>query len=336
MKKEELKILISVNESVKEIYDRMSLLEKQNKRNTEEFERLVECLKTTRNLERSIIDNINLTSETIKFISDEVSPIYNPSQNILDTIILNNQQSQNNIIYARIIQRLNEKLLLDGNQIIKEAAQSLLPPEALENLELEIDEKSLQDYTGIAETKLSIKRDISLFLYKLLEEEISKETNIERRNLLIDYKYSLIMLDSRLEETLMEKSFQPLENIFLESEIIAKLLNVSPNNYMNLINGMMFSIIGQELQNLIKTYDYELEYPKSRVAIIFKNLIIKSCLEFLPLDQKESIQNEFLKIIHSENYKTVHYSNKVLDLIISNFNRSNNSLEGVTHLKLKG
>ena len=52
MKREELIMLIRICESIQETYGEMASVEKQNKRDTEEFRKLVERLNATRKVEK--------------------------------------------------------------------------------------------------------------------------------------------------------------------------------------------------------------------------------------------------------------------------------------------
>lgn len=336
MKREELIMLIRICESIQETYGEMASVEKQNKRDTEEFRKLVERLNATRKVEKNIIEKINLTSQTVKDIVKEVSNIYNEAQNISDTIVLNNQETENNLPVARIVQRLKSAISLDAKQILMEAMQSIIPKELLESGELIIDEKAYKDYSGQAETRLSVRRDISIIIYKFLEEAILLETNIEIKNALIDYKYSLIMLDSNIEETLMSSMYQPLENLHIESEIIAAILQVSPNEYTKHKNEIALRTLNREIGISMETYDYEIDYPKIKSAIIFRNAIIKSCLELLSPAKVKEYQERFIEKINSKQYLELHYSPRVRDLISLDFETIGQQLDGISRLTLKG
>lgn len=336
MKREELITLLRICESIQETYEEMALLEKQNKRDTEEFRKLVERLKTTRNIEKNIIEKISLTSQTVKDIVKERSNIYNEAQNISDTIVLNNQETENNLAVARIVQRLKSEISLDAKQTLMEVMQSIIPKELLESGELIIDEKAYKDYSGQAETRLSIRRDISILIYKFLEKEILSYSNIEIKNALIDYKYSLIMLDSNIEELLMGSMYQPLENLHIESEIIAAILQVSPDEYTKHKNDIALRTLNREIGISMETYDYEIDYPKIKSAIIFRNAIIKSCLELLSPEKVKEYQEKFIEKINSKQYLELHYSPRVRNLISLDFEIIGQQLEGVSRLTLKG
>ena len=216
-----------------------------------------------------------------------------------------------------------------------EAMQSIIPKELLESGELIIDEKSYKDYSSQAETRLSVRRDISILIYKFLEEEILLERNIEIKNALIDYKYSLIMLDSNIEELLMGSMYQPLENLHIESEIIAAILQVS-TDYTNHKNDIALHILNREIQITMETYDYEIDYPKIKSAIIFRNAIIKSCLELLSPAKVKEYQERFIEKINSKQYLELHYSPRVRDLISLDFETIGQQLDGISRLTLKG
>ena len=335
MKKEELNALISISESITETYRSMAELEKSNKKESEEYKSLINCLKSTKGLEENMLSNIDLNKETMEFIEKELKSLgYVDQNNTANTIIQNTQHKENNLHLTRILLRLKNKMARNAKLTLRSELSKLLPEEVLDS-ENFLDEESINSYIGLVEISTSFRRDISLLLYKLLEDEIIKEGNIALSNILIDYKYSLIILDSNLERILINSKFERLEHPFLESELIGSLLKVPECYYKHQMYAIEKMISEREIVALLKTYSHEYEFPPQKGAIVFRNLILRSSIQLLTQEQLTKMFRETMDVLNSKDYVENYYSNNNIEIIKKCFDSFQN-LEGVNRLTLKG
>jgi len=336
MKKEELTAIVSICENVMETYRKMAELEKENKRESDEYKSLINCLKSSIDLSENMLSNIDLDKETMEFIEKEFRSLgYIDQNNTADTLILNTQNKENNIYLARIMLRLKNVLSRKAKLTLANAVSELLPKEFLENYELNFTSEDIKTYTGIIEISLSFRRDISLLLYKILEEEIQKEQDTNLRNILIDYKYSLLMLDSNLERILINLSFERLSHPFLESELLGALLKVPEFIYNHQKYAIAKLVSEREIAALLKTYSHEYEFPPQKGAVVFRSLILRSSVQFLTSEQLTQMLEEIMDIASSKEYAECYYSSKNIELIKKCLD-SSQDLEGVNRLTLKG
>lgn len=334
MRKEEMEALIRITESIEETYSKMIELEKENKTESEEYQRLVTCLKTTVNVERNIISNADLDNNTLKELEEKLTSLgYKETENLTDTIINNVEHNTNDLIYQRIIVRLKAKSFRNAELTLTEGYKQLLPKEIIESQDFTIDENSKEIYNQIIEINFSLRRDMSLFLYKILNDKIKEEQNVETRNYLIDYKYSLIKLDSNLETMLLESSFKPLENICMVSPLIARILN-APTDLLEVQKRILANLTSQyEIISITKSFDYHYDTPVLKTAIIFRSLVLKSSIEFLNQEDFKELYNSIVSLLESEYYKSTSFSQKNLATIKECFN---SSTDGINRLTLKG
>lgn len=334
MTKEELEVLIRISESIIERYKEMSSLEKAGKKESNEYESLVSSIKSSINLEENLMSNIEINQKTIDFIEKEFEGYgYKDKENIADTIILNNQNSENNLHLARIFIRLKTKLSRDVKSSIEKIKNQLLPLEIKDDYIIE--EESIKYCMNMVEITIGFRRDISLLLYKLLEDSISNEEN-NLKDYLVDYKYALIMLDSKLEEILMTSSFKGIGPIYLESDLIGRILKVPTGLYDSQKYYVASHISEREILEIIKKYDYEYDAQLLKAGILFRSLILRSSIQLLTKDQSSKLISEIKEACSSEIYKSCHVSSKNLDLIQSCFDYSEKDLNGVNRLILKG
>lgn len=335
MTNKELEALIRISESIIERYKQMASLEKEGKKESSEYASLVSSIKSSINLEENLMSNIEINQERIDFIEKEFKDYgYEDKENIADTIILNNQNSENNLHLARILLRLKTKLARDVKSTIEKITAQLLPPEIKDDYIIE--EESIKSCANMVEITIGFRRDISLLLYKLLEDSISNEKNKNLKDYLIDYKYALIMLDSKLEEILMSTSFKGIESIYLESDLIGRILKVPTGLYDSQKYYVASHISEREILEIIKKYDYEYDAQLLKAGILFRSLILRSSIQLLTQEQSSKLISEITEACSSESYKSCHVSSKNLDLIQSCFDYGEKDLYGVNKLTLKG
>lgn len=333
--KEELNALISISESITETYRSMAELEKSNKKESEEYKSLINCLKSTKDLEENMLSNIDLNKETMEFIEKELKSLgYIDQNNTANTIIQNTKHKEDNLHLTRILLRLKTKMSRNAKLTLRSELSKLLSEEVLDSEDF-LDEESINSYIGLVEISTSFRRDISLLLYKLLEDAIIKEGNTLLKNILIDYKYSLIILDSNLERILINSKFEKLEHPFLESELIGALLKLPEHLYNHQKYAIAKMISERETVELLKTYRHEYEVPLEKAAIVFRSLILRSSVQFLTAKQLTQMFKEIMDIVSSKEYVECYYSTKNIELIKKCL-VSFQDLEGVNRLTLKG
>jgi len=313
--KNNLKILMNLGFSIIENENKLADLESKNLKDSAEYNNILESLKSTLLLEKSIYDKLDFTTEKIVGAFMELG---NPN-NFAEQINLWVRNNPSEMIKTRIINKLfNIMLNIKHGSTIKGIAINPMT------------KKTEMFYPeNILKLEKFLKYDIFTVLLNLLNKEIDTNVNTNIRKILTERKYSLAFLNQEFEESIINQNYELIEP-YLTSKAYNSFYKLSEELYENFsfqLTKCLFDVSANEL-----AYKRDFEEENNYAEAILLKIILKTCL-VLDTNNLEYSLKEQINIQTKFMHKTETAGIKMILDIISNAEEDKKLFKVVT-LKL--
>lgn len=316
--------LIKTTKEIMDIYEILSCLEKNSKKESREYKNAIYKLNYFIEEENKIYKEIGTNVYKIHEILMNLFGY--DSDNIADVLTFIINKDKKNLIFSRIYYNLNyiisftdfdknENIELDEEDEIEDFDST----EDLDDLfedSLENDYESDYFYEAILQNE--VEKDIVNTIFRILNEYINEDKYSNINKYLIDFKYELCFYIKFLEKNLIDNNFNINEDLYWGANIIADF-NVDTgnedleNNKKSFIN----EILLEQTENIIDLYFDDINDETNFAKLIIIQIIIRTCMIFLKDEDIIFIKNKILNEI-----RDIDISNKIVeDVIINSFNK---------------
>lgn len=299
---EQIEAILRNNKNIQRLYDKLCKLEIQGKKNTNEFEKLIEYLSIVIEVEDKLYNEAKLTPEKI-----------------LSWIkFLKTTKDKNNTILQRIINTLFQKLTNNYN-ILKN-----LPIKELENI-LKISGINLTDKNPKKEEickciliKESIQKDSYHIFISFLEEKINNPKQKMFNEYLIESKYEAIFQNKDIESFAIKNNFDLPNKPYIFSPIIKEIHNINPILYKNIKDTIGDKIVSTQIYKILEIKDEEYNNLNIVSAQIIRECMIKSYLTLMSDQKISDVNYDFHEFIEDKDYEELYPNNNISENIIIN------------------
>ena len=260
-----IKTLLAITSSINETYSNLKELEINNKKESEEYQSLIESLKSSLELEKSIYDRFPNDLEILSNIEHTISESKNYwiNFNLKDNInaILNNY----NLINLRIHLKLFNKMLRlkDADFVINVNNEDVLENQSSKNI-LIINSYIIRDFLN---TLLTI---LNLYVNNPKYNKIN--------DLLLNFKYGISFLYEEIEEDFLENDFNINNNLYWEANAIADYYQLDREKLNAIQRGTVFDLYKERIDKIIKIYLDDNSSKKELFDYIVSEILVRASL----------------------------------------------------------
>ena len=236
---EDIKTLLAVTSSINETYANLKKLEIIDKKESKEYQSLMERLKSSLALEKSIYDRFPNDLEVLSNIErlinskEEYWINFNLQENI--NAILNHH----NLIKLRIHLNLFSKMLNIKNA---DFIINVNDEDILEN----------QTSRNILVINATIIRDFLNTLLTILNSYLNDDKYSTIKDLLLSFKYDLSFLYKELEDDFLENNFNINTNLYWEASALADYYHLDRKKLNAMQRGTVYNLYVDKIREIIK------------------------------------------------------------------------------------
>ena len=301
--KEELTLIESFlksSQNIKNIYDKLEELDKNNLKNNKEYITQINRLKQEIIKENNKYKNANLTTEQKTKIIELLANNHNSSKKENINLIIN--QQDNDLITRRVFNILVNQTFTNIDYTKKNISTNLLKLQNSYDLSINNNKncKEINNYTKI---QIAISNDIYLVFLNILEETLNLWKYSQYKKDLLKSFYSTLFINKNIEEQLINNNFNINDNIYISSKLINDLLKSNSTIYNIITSISVEPQLETHIQNLLNIKDYEYNYPSINIYSILTECYIKSLLTFLPNDRIQYLKKQFHYLITNHTYQ---------------------------------
>lgn len=280
--------LIIISKTVLEYYEHLLMLELDNKKGSEEFEKELSKLEEFIEYEEKLLSELT-PNEWEQFIEELSGKVVTRSRKINDTIdiVLTNDKSL--LSFQRLIVKLKERELKSLSSSLKNAT----PEEYSCDTEEELNHMK-RIAAGTTVLYQTLQEDVAFLLISILNNEIAKETDLKVKKDLIMIKYKLAYIYPSLETRLLENKFSIKGEIYFSSDVVSSFYRLPSTA----VEHVKFSFANQVYINSVEgllTIKNE-DYTKDNLELIIRELFLRASLQLLEADQIKKIQDAFIDL----------------------------------------
>ena len=324
--------LIKITSSIDSIYSKLYDLETKDKKDTDDYRKLMEELKLSIEIENKQYEVCNLNywkcvAWRHYFLNKKV-PV-NFIGNIESMMI----PDYNYRIMRRIISKLEKKMTTDFESIKETLPQDL--EKQLKQLGL-YNNNFLSKMVDSSEDVLeSLQLDILNAYLTILEEFIDNKDYNYLKNELINSKYNLSFIKGKIESDMISNNFEVSDTIYINSKFYADLIHLDFKRYNDLRNSLGQEKIMNQIINLLEIGDMDYSNSSKICTSVLRQCFIRASLLTMGNDMIEKINLKFNQYIKDEKYVQKHPYDRISKQLIENcFNNVEKDREKVSIISL--
>ena len=322
---EDISSLIMISKQINSLYEELYQLELEGKKESEDYNIVIDRLKSTIFVEKNIYDRIGKSFEKNVEILNYLKSDDSETSNLQDGLFIFEQD----LIISRILLNLYKNVM--------ENSQNLLPDEMKLMLSLSgMTNNEINRYISISvNVRESIITDILNCLIAIIQKEENKNPSISKH--LKKVKYTISYLYSKIENNLLEKKFKNEENPYMETMLIGQFYHW-PIELIDKIKRMyILNFYNQILRLMLLLNDEDLKNDEILSKMIISQGILRTI--FLSLDDETitDLKKEFIELIEELNsYNVIKNRQKIINMIIDIYGKvkSDRTIPKVILLKL--
>lgn len=224
---ENLKQLFLIEFNIYNIYSKLSLLESENKKTSEEYKKYLESLNYHISLEEDFYKKYS--KKPVKISEILFYLIGNEKNDFVFNLSCISSDKIEELIRIRIVNRL-EKIIeidefLDDEELTEEeyASLSMIDAEVIDDLDSEIIEAEEIERKHFIETSIDyeIEKDILNTILRILNEYINNPKYQIMKDILIKFKYLLSLTFKEIENDFLDHNFEISEDLYWTSKLKA-------------------------------------------------------------------------------------------------------------------
>lgn len=271
---EDIRVLIVVTNSILDSTRLLAQLEIEGKKETGEFQKTVEELKSSIGMEPVIYGRLKGSIEKIGAIMDYIQSSFVEGQ-------------ENHHVYTRIVGKLSTIISVEEEMRIKFECER----GDLESPILDFFEDSLMKYAEQERIKASVLSDYYACSLSILGKQMNASVNRDIRSYLIDVKYRYSFTDSELEQVLIRENFEIPSHVYLQTFCVSQLQQHSYLEIRSMMKRVSFPLVQKYTKMLLSYSDDMLRDPQKKSEAVVLIGLLRAGLLFLD-DSGVALANE--------------------------------------------
>ena len=296
---ENLKKLFFIVQKIKWAYDNLAILEINNKKDTEEFTKWTDYLKTLLEIEEQIY---NIIGKNPKKISDILVYMLGSDQyNTADVLICLNNDSEEEILKNRVAARfdclLNTLPFSEEDEYFEEDNIEDTIDEVDDDLvEMAIEEMEA-DFFYQANVDSMMEQDVINTILKMLENYINNLEFINIKDYLIKFKYKIGFSFKFIEQNFLTNNFTINEILFWQTKMYTDIKAKSGNRDLKESkNSYAGDLLYEQYGYLLEMFYIDLQKQENYAPAIMTEIFVRTGLMLADKD----VANNFIVMLESE------------------------------------
>lgn len=312
---EQIEAILRNNKNIDRLYTKLCNLDIEDKKNTEEYTKLLEYISIVIEVEDKLYKEANLTIEKALSWAKFLFAIKRKNSFTIREDIL--RQEYDNRIISRILNNLFNIITKDHNILLN------LPINELTNIMtmLGIKVSKIDKKNAICKCitiKNIIENDIYYTFLSFMQRNIEDPKQKMFRENLITAKYNTSFINKEIESYLLTNNFNISTNTYISSDIVSELLLINKELYKRIKDTIGQSIVGNQIYELLEISDVEYsDITKASSSILRQNLM-KAAFIFISDEKISDVNYEFHEYIEDKEYQTIHPSHTISENLIKN------------------
>lgn len=313
---EKIDRLINITASIDETYKGLYKLELEGKKNTAEYKKLLEYLKSLRNIENNLYNDENLTLEKCSMWANYIlsNKVHKEFFDGIEGIIIRDQKYR---IFMRILGILKKKVIYDVNNMTR------LIPKQMKDL---IKNQNIPDLNKLTNYAVKSNIDINKAVEKdtfnafllLLQEFTDDDKYLDITYELLQTKYDISFIDVDVENDMINNNFN-IQNVLYENARFTADLYQMPLKALTMIkdsNGSRNAMI--QISEIIKINDEDYDEENKLITSILRQCLLRASLLSLTDDMIADVNFKFHEIIDCKEYLSRNPQNDISENAIIN------------------
>lgn len=238
-------------------------------------------------------------------------------------------QNYNGRTIKRMLNKLTTYFMSDHNYI------SNMISDELKDIFEELDNKEelLKECTILSiQMQKTFEKDLLYTFLEILKEFINdNKLRIYKPNL-IEAIYNISFINKDIESFMIINNFNIPDTLYINSQIVADILNVEDELYNELKNNYFIRIISTQINNLLNIKDTEYSDDIKASSSILKQCLLRAGLSFINTTNIENIKHKFYEFTKSPNYLNNYHDNTLSYEIIINCFKNINKDKNKQHI----
>lgn len=317
---EDIRILTAITESIWESYQALASLEIAGKKETAEYQRTMESLKSTMGMEPTLYSRFGNDFSKLYSIVSYFQSIGTGELggNRLETII---DGKSNDMIIERMIRKMENSLSIKRE--MNRDMKSLI-----EELELDEDDemtrqisKSFRTGANFMEGYMAVTESMEVDKYacflSVLKKMIESPFYRDIRPQLIMMKYRMAFVCGKIEEMMLRQNFEVSPQVYLQTSCIGQMEKQDEFITTAVLVKSSVHTIRKQTELLLSNYDNKTLSNKDKKAEAFTRLcMLRAGLLFLPPECVSTENEIFHDMIDSSEYMQSHSQNSEIEEMI--------------------
>lgn len=317
---EDIRILTAVSESIWESYQALASLEIAGKKETSEYQRVMEELRSTMGMEPTLYGRLGNSFPKLSSIISYLRPMQNrdSKKDRLETIL---EGQNSNMVIERISKKIDSSLSIKDE--MKQDIKSMIG-------ELELDEndemveqlsKSLEDGANFMNGYMAVAESMEVDKYacflSVLKKMIESPFYRDVREQLIMIKYRMAFVCGKIEEMMLRQNFEVFPQVYLQTSCIGQMEKQGEFTTTMVLVKSSVQTIRKQTDMLLSDYDNIVLLSKDKkVEALVRVCMLRAGLMLLP-SECVSMENErFHDTIDSREYMQEHPQNSEIEEMI--------------------
>lgn len=317
---EDIRVLTAISESIWESYQILTNLEIAGRKETSEYQRAMEGLRSTMGMEPVLYSRLGNDFSKLSSIVSYFQTMGNDNlgTNRLEIMI---SGSPNNMIIERIIRKMENSLSLkhEVNQDIKSLINELELDEDDEMAEQLL--KSLNTGVDFMEGFITVNESMEFDKYScflsVLNKMIESPFHKDIRAQLIMMKYRMAFVCEKIEEMMLRKNFEISPQVYLQTSCIGQMEKQDEFITTMVLVKSSVHTIRKQTDMLLSGYDNTILSNKDKKAEALTRIcMLRAGLLFLPSECVSTENEIFHDTIDSKQYMQEHPQNSEIEEMI--------------------
>ena len=305
---EDISFLINISKSIKDIYKELNETENKFGKDSDEYKKCLERLKSLLNLENNIYDRLKKDFYKCDAIVNYLrnSEEYKEIKNIYD-LLLNETYDME---MARIVIKLDKFIVSKRQELTKD----------------EYEKKQINEdyYFSFNISSLVILDTLRCFLAVLKKDKLNELSTY--------MKYKVSYLFSEIEEEFLDNSFEIDSNPYVSAQLYCDLFNQNEQLLMTIRTLEFIENVNNQLEYFLSYSNLDLENPEIKNNLFLRTYFLRAILIFVDNETVDKMYGSLKNYIDTEsNY----YVKDILNLFCDSFNHSIEDCEIPKTLTLK-
>ncbi len=318
---EDIRTLIIISNSIWENYQILANLEIAGKKETADYQRTIEKLRSTIGIEPAIYSRLGTDFPKLSSIISYLESIgsSNLRRDRLEAII--EEQGANHLSIERILRKIDGSIYI--NKEMKQDMESAFSEKGLDGDEkfrqqflkhLEVGANVMNAYMTV---QSSIEEDKYACCLSILKKLIESPFYKDVRQQLTMMKYRIAFICGNIEEMMLTQNFEILSQVYLQARCVAQIQKQEEFITAMALTQSSVITIRRQTDILLSNYDNTVVSNKDKKAeALIRLCMLRASLLFLPSKGVFTENEIFHSTIDSRKYMQEHPQNSKIEKMI--------------------